>query len=107
VIRGAVYRVDLGDAKRGHEQRGRRYGLIISPSSMAWSVATIVPTSRSAQAAVFRPTLDLLGMQTRFLVDQIRSIDTQYVHGDPVAYLERDEMAEIDHAISRYLGLGL
>jgi mRNA interferase MazF len=107
VIRGAVYRVDLGEAKRGHEQRGRRYGLVISPSSMAWSVATIVPTSRSAQTAVFRPTLDLLGKPTRFLVDQIRSIDSQYVEGDPVAYLERDEMAEIDHAVLGYLGLGL
>ena len=107
MIRGAVYRVDLGEAKRGHEQRGRRYGLVISPSSMAWSVATIVPTSRSAQAAVFRPTLELLGVPTRFLIDQIRSIDTQYVNGGPVAYLERDEMAEIEHAVSRYLGLGL
>ena len=107
MIRGAVYKVDLGEAKRGHEQRGRRYGLVVSPSSMAWSVVTIVPTSRSAQVAVFRPTLDLLGVPTRFLVDQIRSIDTRYVHGEPVAYLERDEMAEIEHAVSRYLGLGL
>ena len=27
MIRGAVYPVDLGDAKRGHEQRGRRLDL--------------------------------------------------------------------------------
>lgn len=107
MIRGAVYRVDLGEAKRDHEQRGRRYGLVISPSSMAWSVATIVPTSRSAQAAVFRPTLELLSVPTRFLIDQIRSIDTQYIDGEPIAYLERDEMAEIEHALARYLGLGL
>lgn len=107
MIRGAVYRVDLGEAKRGHEQRGRRYGLVISPSSMAWSVATIVPTSRSAQMAVFRPTLELLGVPTRFLIDQIRSIDTKYIDGEPVAYLERDEMAEIEHALARYLSLGL
>jgi len=30
VIRGAVYPVDLGDAKRGHEQRGLRLGLVSS-----------------------------------------------------------------------------
>lgn len=107
MIRGAIYRVDLGNAKRGHEQRGRRYGLVISPSSMAWNVATIVPTSRSAQAAVFRPTLDLLGEPTRFLIDQIRAIDTKYIYGDPVGYLERDEMAEIEHTLVRYLGVGL
>ena len=107
MIRGAVYKVSLGEEKRGHERHGRRYGLVISPSSMAWSVATIVPTSRSAQDAVFRPTLELMGVPTRFLVDQVRSIDTRFIEGDPVAYLEHDEMAEIEHAITRYLGLAV
>lgn len=107
MIRGAVYRVNLGDEKRGREQCGRRYGLVVSPSSMPWSVATIVPTSRSAQEALFRPTLELMGVQTRFLVDQMRSIGTRYIDGEPIAYLERDEMAEVEHAITRYLGLAL
>ncbi len=105
VIRGAVYRVDLGDAKRGHEQRGRRLGLVLSPSSMPWNVITIVPTSTTAQPAVFRPSMEITGQQTRFLVDQIRSIDTDYIIGDPVHYLERDELAEVEHAVARYLGL--
>ena len=48
-----------------------------------------------------------MGVPTRFLVDQIRSIDTRFVDGDPVAYLERGEMAEVEHAITRYLGLSL
>lgn len=104
MIRGAVYRVDLGDAKRGHEQRGRRLGLVLSPSGMSWSVVTIVPTSRAAQPAVFRPELEVAGELTRFLVDQIRSIDTRYVGTEPVHYLERDELAEIEHAVTRYLG---
>jgi mRNA interferase MazF len=105
VIRGAVYRVDLGEAKRGHEQRGRRLGLVLSPTSMPWSVATIIPTSTSAQEAVFRPALEIEGKPTRFLVDQIRSIDVDYIVGDPVHYLERDELAEVEHAVARYLGL--
>ena len=105
VIRGAVYRVDLGEARRGHEQRGRRLGLVLSPSSMAWSVATIVPTSTSAQATVFRPALEINGQETRFLVDQLRSVDTDYIVGEPVHYLDRDELAEIEHAVSYYLGL--
>lgn len=105
VIRGAVYRVDLGEAKRGHEQRGRRLGLILSPTSMPWSVATVVPTSSTAQEAVFRPSVEINGQETRFLVDQIRSIDTDYIVGDPVHYLERDELAQVEQAVSRYLGL--
>jgi len=105
VIRGAIYRVDLGDAKRGHEQRGRRYGLVLSPSDMPWSVVTIIPTSTNAQPAVFRPEVEVAGQRTRFLVDQIRTVDIQHVHGDPVDYLGRHELAEVEHAVARYLGL--
>ena len=105
VIRGAVYRIDLGESKRGHEQRGKRLGLVLSPTSMPWSVATVVPTSTTAQEAVFRPVLDIDGQATRFLVDQIRSVDIDYIIGDPVHYLELDELAEVEHAVIRYLGL--
>jgi mRNA interferase MazF len=105
VIRGAVYRVDFGDAKRGHEQRGKRYGLVMSPSSMPWNIATVIPTSTGAQPSVFRPELDIADARTRLLVDQIRTVDVRFIHGDPVHYLDRDEMAEVEHALSRYLGL--
>lgn len=105
VIRGAVYRVDFGETKRGDEQRGRRYAVVMSPSSMPWSVVTVIPTSSSAQPAVFRPELNIVGTNTRFLVDQIRTIDVKYVHGEPVGYLDGDEMAEVNQAVAHYLGL--
>lgn len=104
MIRGAVYRVDLGSA-RGHEQRGKRLGIVVSPSDMAWSVATIIPTSTSAGASVFRPRLEIAGRATLALCDQIRTIDTDYVVGEPVAYLGRDDLADVESALSRYLGL--
>jgi mRNA interferase MazF len=72
---------------------------------MQWSVATIIPTSTTAGPAIFRPTLEIHGQLTRFLVDQIRSIDLSFVHGDPVYYLDRDEMSEVEHAAIRYFGL--
>jgi mRNA interferase MazF len=34
MIRGAVYPVDLGDAKRGYEQRGRRPGIRLRPGAV-------------------------------------------------------------------------
>jgi mRNA interferase MazF len=46
-----------------------------------------------------------MGTKTRLLVDQIRTIDIAYVDGDPVAYLDRDDMSEVEHAVARYLGL--
>jgi mRNA interferase MazF len=105
VIRGAVYRVDLGETRRGHEQRGRRYGLVLSPTDMAWNVDTVVPTSTQAQPAVFRPEIELGGVPTRFLVDQMRSIDVRFVHGEPAFFLHREELEEVEAAVARYLGL--
>ena len=105
MICGAVYPVDLGDAKRGHEQRGRRLGLVISIEQNAWSTVTILPTSTSAQAAIFRPDVVIAGRDTKILIDQIRTIDTRYVAGEHVDHLSRDDMAQVEHCLSRHLGL--
>jgi mRNA interferase MazF len=105
VIRGAVYPVELGDAKPGHEQRGRRLGLVISLEQDAWSTVTILPTSTSAQASVFRPEVVIAGRETKILIDQIRTIDVSYIAGDLVDYLSRDDMAQVEHSLSRYFGL--
>jgi mRNA interferase MazF len=105
VIRGAVYPVDLGEAKRGHEQRGRRLGLVISIEQSAWFTVTILPTSTSAQAAIFRPDVVIAGRHTKILIDQIRAIDTRYVSGELVDYLSRDDMAQVEHCLSRHFGL--
>ncbi len=105
MIRGAVYPVDLGDAKRGHEQRGRRLGLVISVEQDAWSAVTIIPTSTGAQTSVFRPEVVVAGRATKILIDQVRTIDVSYVAGELVDYLSRDDMAQVEHRMSRYLGL--
>jgi mRNA interferase MazF len=105
MIRGAVYPVDLGDAKRGHEQRGRRLGLVISIEQTAWPTVTIIPTSTGAQASVFRPDVVIAGRDTRILIDQIRTIDVSYVAGELVDYLSGDDMAQVEHGLSRYFGL--
>jgi len=105
VIRGAVYPVDLGDAKRGHEQRGRRLGLVSSIEQDAWSTVTIIPTSTGAQVSVFRPEVVVAGRVTKILIDQVRTIDISYVVGELVDYLSRDDMAQVEHSLSRYFGL--
>lgn len=104
MIRGAVYRIDLGRA-RGHEQRGRRLGLVVSPSESPLSVVTVIPLWTSAQPAIHRPELEVAGQSTRILVDQIRSIDTDHLIGDPVDYLSRDQLAEVELALAHYLGI--
>ncbi len=104
MIRGAVYRIDLG-RPRGHEQHGKRLGLVVSPSHSPLSVASVVPTSTSAGPSLHRPELEIAGRPTRMLIDQIRSIDINYIVGDPVDYLSRDELAEVELALAHYLGV--
>lgn len=104
MIRGAIYRIDLG-RPRGHEQRGKRLGLVVSPSESALSVVTVIPTSTSAGPAIHRPEVEIAGQMTRLLVDQIRSIDTDYLVGEPVDYLSRDQLAEVELALAHYLGI--
>jgi hypothetical protein len=36
---------------------------------------------------------------------QIRTIDTSYIAGELVDYLSRDDKAQLEHSLSRYLGL--
>jgi mRNA interferase MazF len=104
VIRGAVYRIDLGRT-RGHEQGGKRLGLVVSPSDSPLSVVTVIPTSTSAGPSIHRPELEVAGQVTRLLVDQVRSIDFRYVVGDPVDYLTRDQLGEVELALAHYLGV--
>jgi mRNA interferase MazF len=66
---------------------------------------TIIPTSSSAQASVFRPDVVIAGRETKVLIDQVRTIDTSYVVGELVDYLSRDDMAQVEHGLSRYFGI--
>lgn len=104
MIRGAVYRIDLG-RHRGHEQGGKRLGVVVSPSDSPLSVVTVIPTSTSAGPSLHRPELEIAGRVTRLLVDQVRSIDIRYVVGDPVDYLSRDQVVDVELALAHYLGV--
>ena len=103
MIRGAVYQIDLG-RPRGHEQGGKHYGLVVSPSNSQLSVCTVIPTSTSARPGIHRPEVQIAGRPTRLLVDQIRTIDTDYV-GETVDYLTHAQLAEVESALAHYLGL--
>jgi mRNA interferase MazF len=104
VTRGEIYRVRLPSA-RGHEQRGPRYGVIVQADALlGLSTAVIAPTSRSARAATFRPTVVIAGDPTRVLVEQLRAVDVQRL-GELVGRLAPHEQQEIDQALELVLGL--
>lgn len=77
MVRGDVHEFRLPRGT-GHEQRGRRYGVIVLANELLpRSVVLVAPTSHSARPASFRPEIELLGQTTRVLVEQVGAIDAR------------------------------
>jgi mRNA interferase MazF len=104
VTRGEVYRVRLL-ARRGREQAGPRYGLIVQADELlGLSTAIVAPTSRSAAPATFRPEIQLGGESTRVLVEQLRAVDVGRL-GELAGRLSAREQRAVDDALALVLDL--
>ena len=89
----------------GHEQQGRRYGVIVQADELLpRSVVLVAPTSHSARAASFRPEIDLLGEVTRVLVEQVGAVDASRL-GDLAGRVSPEQQWGIDEALLTVLGL--
>jgi mRNA interferase MazF len=71
---------------------------------LALSTALVSPTSRSAPARSFRPTIELEGEPTRVLVEQTTAIAPERL-GTSVGRLTASELRDIDTALELVLGL--
>ena len=102
--RGDVYELRLGKGE-GHEQRGRRFGVIVQADALLpRSIVLIAPTSQRARPASFRPELVVAGERTRVLVEQGGAVDVNRL-GDPVEHASAEEMWGIDDALMTVLDL--
>ena len=104
MLRGDIheFRPPLGT---GHEQRGRRYGVIVQANELLpRSVVLVAPTSLRARPASFRPEIELLGEITRVLVEQVGAIDAGRL-GDLVGRVSPGQQWGIDEALTTVLGL--
>jgi mRNA interferase MazF len=105
MVRGEVVRLAPPRRARGHEQGGGRPGVVVQADELLdLSTVLVAPTSRSAAAATFRPTIDLAGTPTRVLADQLRVVDARAVKGG-LGHLSHDEMAAVDDALTLVLAL--
>jgi mRNA interferase MazF len=103
VLRGDVFefRPPRG---RGHEQGGKRYGVVVQADALLpRSVVIVAPTSRSARAASFRPEIAVEGQATKVLVEQIGVVDATRL-GDLIGHVTPEEMWGIDEALLTVLG---
>lgn len=104
MTRGEIYRVRL-PARRGREQAGARYGVILQADELlTLSTAIVAPTSRSAAPATFRPEIELASQATRVLVDQLRAVDLERL-GELVGRLSGREQRAVDDALGLILDL--
>jgi mRNA interferase MazF len=104
VQRGDVHRFRTPKGV-GHEQHGERYGVVVQSDDMLpRSVVVVAPTSRSAKPASFRPEVEVAGVATRVLVEQLGAVDVQRL-GRRVGRLTVEEMWAVDDALSVVLGL--
>jgi mRNA interferase MazF len=104
VVRGEIFRLRL-PATRGREQAGARYGVVVQADELlALSTVVVAPTSRSALARSFRPTITIDNRDTRILVEQLRAIDITRL-GDSVGRLSAQEINALDAALEDVLGL--
>ena len=105
MIRGEVFRLPAPGRARGREQQGARYAIVVQADDfLGLSTALVAPTSTSARPATFRPTIDLLGAETRVLVEQTTVVDPQRL-GDPSGRLDAAEIHAVDEALRLILGL--
>ncbi len=104
MLRGDIHQFRLPRGT-GHEQHGRRYGVIVQANEfLPRSVVLVAPTSRGAKPASFRPKIDLLGETTRVLVEQVGAVDAGRL-GEFVGRVSPEQQWGIDEALMTVLGL--
>lgn len=103
-MRGEVYQLRAPRDTRGHEQRGRRYAVVVQSDQIPLSTWLVAPTSTSARPASFRPEVKIGGLLTRVLAEQTAAVDPTRL-GDGVGHLASDELRKVEAALRLVLDL--
>jgi mRNA interferase MazF len=105
VRRGDVHALVLPSRLRGHEQRGRRYAVIVQTDFLKeLSTVVVAPTSTIALPSAFRPEVEVAGRRTRVLTEQLRVLDRSRL-GRRVGTLAQTDLRAVDDALKVVLGL--
>jgi mRNA interferase MazF len=104
-VRGDLYRLKAPRDARGHEQAGTRYAVVVQSDDVLLSTWLIAPTSTGRRAASFRPEVEISGVKTRVMVEQLTAIDPAVRLGEFAGRLDHADMQAIDTALRAMLAL--
>lgn len=89
----------------GHEQRGRRFAVVLQSSDFErLSTVVVAPTSASTAPASFRPEVEVEGESTRVMVEQVMGVDRSRL-GERVGALTFEELEDTRTALRLLLDL--
>ena len=101
-MRGEVYR--LPARGKGHEQRGRRFAVVLQPDWLNLSTWIVAFTSTSARETSFRPSVMIAHQETLVMCDQLDTVDLNRLT-EPVGFLSTQDMQRVDEALALVLDL--
>jgi mRNA interferase MazF len=104
-VRGDLYRLRAPKDVRGHEQSGARYAVVVQSDDLPLSSWLVAPTSTGRRAASFRPEIEIDGIKTRVMVEQLTVVDPERRLGDFAGRLTAPEMRDVDEALRALLAL--
>lgn len=104
-MRGDLYRLSASKDARGHEQSGARFAVVVQSDDLPLSTWVIAPTSTGRREASFRPEIEIDGVKTRVMVEQLTVVDPQVRLSEFAGRLNISELRAVDAALLAVLGL--
>lgn len=104
-VRGDLYRLRAPKDVRGHEQARTRFAVVVQSDDLPLSTWVVAPTSTRRREATFRPEIEIDGVRTRVMVEQLTVVDPETRLGEFAGRLGAAELRSVNAALMTVLGL--
>lgn len=104
-VRGDLYRLRAPKDAQGHEQIGTRFAVVVQSDDLPLSTWVVAPTSTGRREATFRPEIEIEGVKTRVMVEQLTVVDPETRLGQFAGRLDAAELRAVNAALITVLGL--
>ena len=89
----------------GNEQAGTRFAVVVQSDDLPLSTWVVAPTSTGRREATFRPEIEIDGVRTRVMVEQLTVVDPETRLGEFAGRLGAAELQAVNAALMTVLSL--